>query len=112
MSDSRASNARACRPMSAQCLADANCDLVLLIAAKRRAPGLDFQTAQDTGVVGMSDPDVLAVAAREGRVVLTHDIRTMPRHVAAFVGTQTSAGVLLIPQRLPRRQVVEELRLL
>ena len=50
--------------MSAKFLADANFDLVILIAAKRREPGLDFQTAQDTGLAGLEDPDVLAVAAR------------------------------------------------
>jgi len=31
--------------MSAKFLADANFDLVILAAAKRREPGLDFQTA-------------------------------------------------------------------
>ena len=111
MSDSRASNASASRPMSAKFLADANFDLVILAAARRREPGLDFQTAPDTGLVGMEDPDVLAVAARAGRVLLTHDIRTMPRHFAAFIDEHTSTGVVLIPQSLPRRQVVEDLLL-
>ena len=98
--------------MNAKFLVDANFDLVILAAAKRRAPDLDFQTAQDTGLVGMEDPDVLAVAARAGRVLLTHDVRTMPRHFVAFIGEHTSAGVLLIPQSLPRRQVVEDLLLI
>ena len=96
--------------MSAKFLADANFDLVILAAAKRREPGLDFQTAQDTGLAGLEDPDVLAVAARAGRVLLTHDVRTMPRHFAAFIGEHTNTGVVLIPQSLPRRQVVEEMR--
>jgi predicted nuclease of predicted toxin-antitoxin system len=61
--------------MSAKFLADANFDLVILAAAKRREPGLDFQIAQDTGLAGLEDPDVLAVAARAGRVLLTHDVR-------------------------------------
>ena len=111
MSDSRASNASAYRPMNAKFLADANFDLVILAAARRREPGLDFQTAPDTGLVGMEDPDVLAVAARAGRVLLTHDVRTMPRHFAAFIDEHTSTGVVLIPQSLPRRQVVEDLLL-
>jgi hypothetical protein len=98
--------------MRAKFLADANFDLVILAAAKRREPDLDFQTAQETSLEGMEDPGVLAVAARAGRVLLTHDIRTMPRHFAAFIGEHTSAGVLLIPQNLPRRQVVEDLILI
>ena len=92
--------------MSAKFLADTNFDLVMLAAAKRRAPGLDFQTAQDMGLAGLADPDVLAVAARAGRVLLTHDVRTMPRHFAAFIGEHTSTGVIVIPQSLPRRHVV------
>jgi predicted nuclease of predicted toxin-antitoxin system len=72
--------------MSAKFLVDANFDLVILTAARRREPGLDFQTAPDTGLAGLEDPDVLAVAARAGRVLLTHDVRTMPRHFAAFSG--------------------------
>ena len=96
--------------MSATFLADANFDLVILAAAKRREPGLDFQTAQEAGLAGMEDPEVLTVAAREGRVLLTHDVRTLPRHFAAFIAEQTSTGVVLIPQSLPRRHVVEEMR--
>jgi predicted nuclease of predicted toxin-antitoxin system len=93
-------------------LADANFDLVILAAAKRRESVLDFQTAQEAGLAGMEDPDVLAVAAQEGRVLLTHDVRTMPWHFAAFISEHTSAGVLLIRQSLPRRQVVEDLLLI
>jgi predicted nuclease of predicted toxin-antitoxin system len=98
--------------MSAKFLADANFDLVILAAAKRREPGLDFQIAQDAGLAGLEDLDVLAVAARAGHVLLTHDVRTMPRHFAAFIGEHTSTGVILIPQSLPRRRVVEELLLI
>jgi hypothetical protein len=98
--------------MSVKFLADANFALVILAAARRREPGLDFQTAPDTGLARLEDPDVLAVAARAGRVLLTHDVRTMPRHFAVFIGEQTSTDVLLIPQSLPRRQVVEDLLLI
>ena len=42
-----------CRPMSAK-FTDAT-RLVILAAAKRREPGLDFQTAQDTGLAGLED---------------------------------------------------------
>ena len=87
--------------MNAKFLADANFDLVILAAAKRREPDLDFQTAPDTGLAGLEDPDVRAVAARAGRVLLPHDVRTLPRHFAAFIGEQTSTGVALIPQSLP-----------
>jgi hypothetical protein len=97
--------------MSAKFLADANFDLVILAAAKRREPAVDFETASAAALTSLEDLAVLAVAAREGRVLLTHDVRTMPRHFAAFLREQTSAGVLLVPQSLPRRRVVEDLLL-
>jgi len=98
--------------MRAKFLADANFDLVILVALKRREPAVDFQTAREAGLTGLKDPDVLAIAAREGRVLLTHDVRTMPQHFAAFIAEHTSAGVLLVPQSLPRRRVVDDLHLI
>ena len=92
-------------------LADANFDLVILAAAKRREPVLDFQTAQEAGLTGLQDSEVLAVAARERRALLTHDVRTVPQYFAAFIVDHTSAGVFLVPQSLPRRRVVDDLLL-
>lgn len=54
---------------------------------------------------------MLVVAAREGRVLLTHDVRTMPQHFASCIREHTSTGVLLVLQSLPRRRVVEDLLL-
>ena len=56
--------------------------------------------------------DVLGHAAREGRLLATHDFHDMPQHFAAFIQEQTSAGVLLVPQRLPVAAVVEDLMLI
>jgi len=41
-----------------------------------------------------------------------HDSHDMPQHFAAFVQERTSAGVLLVPQRLPIVAVVEDLLLI
>jgi len=98
--------------MRASFLADANFDLVILSAVKRREPAFDFQTGQEAGLASLVDPDVLTVASQLGRVLLTHDVRTMPRHFASFIEEHTSSGVLLVPQSLPRRDVVEDLLLM
>jgi hypothetical protein len=89
--------------------ADADLNEVLVKAMLRREPGIDVQTARAAGLAGLLDSDVLALCARSGRVLLTHDRKTMPRHFAEFVATQTGAGVLIIPQKLPITQVVDEL---
>jgi hypothetical protein len=92
--------------------ADADLNQIILHAVVRRAPALDFQIAAAAGLAGLRDPEVLALAARDGRVLVTHDQKTMPRHFAAFIATATSPGVLIIPQRLPIATAVEDLLLI
>ena len=92
--------------------ADADLNLVILLAAVRREPAIDFQTAVAAGLAGLTDPEVLALAAREGRVLVTHDQRTMPHHFAEWIKTETSPGLILVPQRLPISVAVEELLLI
>jgi hypothetical protein len=46
----------------------------------RRQPALDLVRLQDVGLPGAEDPAVLAWAAQEGRVLLTHDVSTMTRY--------------------------------
>jgi predicted nuclease of predicted toxin-antitoxin system len=41
----------------------------------RRCPDIDIGRAQDVGLGGKTDPEVLAWAAAESRVILTHDVR-------------------------------------
>jgi hypothetical protein len=60
----------------------------------------------------VNDPEVLARAAREGRILVTHDRKTMPRHFSIFITMATSAGVLIVPQHLPVAAVVDDLLLI
>jgi hypothetical protein len=54
---------------------------------------------------------VLALAAQENRMLVTHDRRTMPRHFADFILHPSSPGVLIIAQRVSVRVAIEELLL-
>jgi hypothetical protein len=92
--------------------ADADLNQIIVKAALRREPGLDFQTAQTAGLAGLKDLEVLAIAASAGRVLVTHDRKTMPMYFAQFIETNVSAGVLIIPQKLSISQTVEELILI
>lgn len=80
--------------------ADADLNQIILLATVRREPAMDFQTAGAAGLAHRRDKEVLAIAAREGRVLVTHDQKTMPRHFAEFIATEPSAGLLVIPQHL------------
>lgn len=92
--------------------ADADFNQVILLAVVRREPAIDFQTAVAAGLEGLDDRQALALAAREGRVLVTHDQRTMPTHFANFIATATSPGALVIPQHVPISVAVEELLLI
>jgi len=98
--------------MTVRFQADANLNQIILWAVRRREPAVDFQTPMEAGLTGLNDPAVLAVAAREGRVLVTHDRKTMPRHFFEFISTETSAGVLIIPQSLSVAAAVDDLLLI
>ena len=58
-------------------LTDEDFDGRLTSALLARVPGLDLVRSQDTGLMHTPDPDILAWAGGEGRIVLTHDRNTM-----------------------------------
>ena len=77
-----------------------------------RIPDLDAMTARHAGLSRASDPDLLAWAASEGRVLVTHDKKTMPDHAAErLAGGERVAGVLIIPRRLSITEVIDELEI-
>jgi len=98
--------------MKVRLQADADFNLIILLATIRQEPAIDFRSATAAGLCGMGDPEVLARAANDGRVLVTHDRRTMPRHFAQFVARQTSSGLILVPQSLSAPLVVSDLILI
>jgi hypothetical protein len=80
---------------------------------RRRLPALDMVRVQDVGLAGADDAIILEWAAGEGRVLLTHDARTMERSAYARVGQGLPMpGVVIASQSLPVGHVIEELVLL
>lgn len=71
-----------------------------MTGAIRRRPNLDFQSANETGLEGIKYLEVLTIAARDGRVLVTHDRKTMPTEFGQFIMSQTSSGVLILSQNL------------
>jgi uncharacterized protein DUF5615 len=92
--------------------ADADLKHAIVRATLRREPTIDFQSAQSADLVGLDDMAVLAFADREGRVLVSHDSRTMPSHFAEFISKNTSPGVVIASQQLTIAMVVEELLLI
>lgn len=76
---------------------------------RRRESSIDFLTANEAGLAGMDDRAVLVLAASNGRVLVSHDVSTMPEAFARFIQEQTSPGVILISQELSYRKAIEGL---
>jgi predicted nuclease of predicted toxin-antitoxin system len=90
--------------------ADADLNQAIVNGILRREPAIDFQTAGTANLEGILDPEVLAIAAQQQRILVSHDRKTMPAEFAQFITTQQSSGVLIVSQRVPIE--IEELILI
>lgn len=77
----------------------------------RREPSVDFLTARAADIVGLSDQEVLAAAARERRLLISHDRETMPAHFGRFIPETISAGLLIVSQSMAMREALDEILL-
>jgi hypothetical protein len=60
----------------------------------------------------MDDPQVLKLAATRGRIIVTHDVRTMPDHFSDFVANLACPGSILVAKKMPIKDAIEELLLI
>ena len=104
-------------------LADEDFNNDLLRAPRRRRPAVDVMRVQDVGLSGQPDPAVLAWAAEQGRVLLTHDAATLVGHALARLAAgeppageppagEPPAGVLVAPQSASPAAVIADLELI
>ena len=87
-------------------LADADLNDAIVSGCRRREPAMDFLSAIDANLEGVADPEVLALAAAENRILVSHDFQTMPRHFGDFLQAYgSSPGLILVPHtsRLEKR---------
>lgn len=93
--------------------ADENFNGPLLAALVRRLPLLDAARVQDSPAAGRPDPAMLEWAAGEGRVLLTHDGRTIPKFAYDRGGRgRPMPGVIVVPKNLAPGPASDDLELL
>lgn len=92
--------------------ADADLDEDIIWGVKRAEPMIDFQTADEAGIRGLPDSLVLAAAANENRILISHDRRTMPHHFADFIQKQSSPGIFLISQGARMSKLIDDIVLI
>jgi predicted nuclease of predicted toxin-antitoxin system len=79
----------------------------------RRFPSLNLVRVQDVDLVGKHDTKVLEWAAREGRLVLTHDFATMLDFAYNRIERGLRMpGVIALTQDFPIGKAIEELAVL
>jgi|SRR5438034_1680363 len=94
-------------------LADASLRHAIVTGCVRREAAIDFLSAHAAKLHGVSDRDVLEIATAQGRVLVTHDFRTMPKHFAEFLSAgRSSPGVFLVQQRTPLALIIDDLVLI
>jgi hypothetical protein len=90
-------------------LADANFNQKIVAGLLLREPGIDFALPQAMIPEGMKDPDILDLAHLSGRIVVSHDVTTMPHWFEQCVEQRSGAGLILVPEKVPIRDAIEDL---
>ena len=94
-------------------LADADFNHAVVKGCRRHEPAMDFLSANEAELEGVRDSDVLALAAEQNRILVTHDRQTMPWHFAEFLMSgRTCPGVFLVSQHAPIGKVIDALVLI
>ena len=61
-------------------LADENFNNDIMRGILRRNAEIDIVRIQDIGLTGIEDPEVLEWAAKENRILLSHDVATITKY--------------------------------
>ena len=94
-------------------LADENLNHDLVRGVLRRMPSLDLVRVQDVGLREVDDPSVLEWAARERRIILTHDVNTMPSFAFDRVRrNQAMPGMLVVSQQAALTGAIDDILLM
>lgn len=92
---------------------DENFDGRILRGLIARMPELDILRVQDTIMYQKPDTELLAWLADENRILLTHDINTMPGFVYERVRQGLLVpGVIIVQEYAPIGPTIEDLQIL
>jgi hypothetical protein len=76
----------------------------------RRHPDLALVRVQDVGLMQTPDADILEWAAGEGRVLLSHDVSTIPPAAYQRIAVgKPMPGVFIVPDRMPVGRAIDEI---
>ena len=92
---------------------DENFNHDLVRGLLRRSPRLDGIRIQDANLSGQNDPAVLEWAARQGRVLISHDVSTITAYAYERVAAgKAMPGVFEVPRTVAIAAAIEDLLLI
>jgi hypothetical protein len=94
-------------------MADADLNGSIVGGCRRREPAIDFLSANDASLEGVSDPGVLGFGRCGGS---DSRLTRFPNHTSAFCRFSPDSwlqpGLILVPQHMPIGEAIEELLLI
>ena len=91
-------------------LADHDLNEHIVAGVLRREPLIDFLRVRDLGMSTRPDSEILAYAASEGLLVVSHDVNTMPATAFARLSAGDSfPGLFMAPQSSPIASIIDSL---
>jgi len=94
-------------------LADENFNRSIIKGLQRLEPDVDILRVQDTEIAEANDTIVLDFALQQNRVLITHDIKTIPPLVKQLQnGGLVTPGVILIGQHVSIKTAIADLHMI
>lgn len=76
------------------------------LAVILRERGFDVLTASEAGMLEKSDPEQLELAARQGRAILTHNIRDYVQLARQYAEQNRAHAGIIVSDQLPLRELL------
>src|SRR4051812_46006264 len=94
-------------------LIDQNFGQRVVRGVRLRMPELDVVFARDVGLAAVEDPELLEWAAAQGRVVVTHDAKTVPTFAyERLAAGKRMPGVIVVRTSVPIGRAIEDILLI
>jgi len=89
-------------------LADEDLDADIIEGLRLREPAIDIVDAKNASLRGAKDPVLLELAVQQGRILISHDRRTMTRHFRdRLAAGKSTAGLFIVPQQSAIGEIIE-----
>ncbi len=94
-------------------LIDENFNHRILRGLKARLPLIDYRVVRQIGMSGFPDLELLRWAAKENRIIVTHDRETMIRDAMHCLKIgERIAGLIFVPDQLAIGHAISDLELI